>query len=233
MGGNPMIRRTLALTVLLCLFLETLFGQEAIAKVLSSAGVTKALNAEQILRVLSRGDDVFLGDMIVVGEAAKIQIKFTDGTLLNLIEKSQFWVNQYQYQKNQNANQFGAELLKGGFRITTGDIEKTNPDQYQVKALNSTLGFMGTTLEAFIDQDRLYARCVCGRAFLKNRLGEKIFGQEESAQFVTTKEDSPPELLKNRPEEFSPTLFIPPMGSMNCSSGFDRFDPFIFENQVK
>ena len=228
-----MIKHTVTLAVLLCLFLETLFSEEAIAKVLSSNGVTKALNVEQILRVLSRGDDVFLGDMIVVGEAAKIQIKFTDGTLVNLIEKSQFWVKQYQYQKNQNANLFGAELLKGGFRITTGDIEKTNPDKYQVKALNSTLGFMGTTLEAIIDEDKLYARCVCGRAFLKNRLGEKIFGQGEAAQFVTTTVDSAPEFLKNRPDEFSPTLFVPPMGSMNCSSGFDRFDPFIFENQVK
>src|SRR3990167_6970386 len=131
---------------LICSFFifTSLFAEDAIGKVIIVEG-----QAEANLRILSRGASIFVSDKVNVKESSKVQIKFSDGGILNLIEKTEYVVKSYAFNPS-GTNTYAAELLKGGFRAVSGSIGKINPSGYSVKTPVATIGIRGTTLEANI-----------------------------------------------------------------------------------
>lgn len=175
---------------------------ESIGKVIAVEGKANASG-----RTLARGASIFVSDVINVAKASKIQIKFTDGGLLNLIELTEYRINTYQFQKN-GKNEYVAELVKGGFRELSGSIGKANPNGFKVKTPVATIGIRGTIFAARIQDGEVSFGCDSGKLSISNDAGSR---ELDSGQFVSaTSYNQLGDITDIRPDALSPELFTPP-----------------------
>ena len=173
-------------------------------RVIISLGSVSDSNNAGVLRSLKRGDNIFSGETIKTGENSKVQLRFTDDTLVALDEATEFKVKNYQLSaqtadkvdqymlaKDNNAaantekrplvqkktdlstrpslqpkDQMIVALAKGGLRMVTGAIVKTNPDAYQVGTVVGTIGVRGTELEVQANKEN------CQETKIKVRKGD-------------------------------------------------------------
>lgn len=152
--------------IILTLQLGELLAADAIGKVIAVEGSVKAEGDQN--RALSRGASIFVSDLITVADAAKIQIKFSDGGLINLISSTQYRVNSYEFKKDQG--NYAAELLAGGFRAVSGKIGKSSPENYKVKTPIATMGLRGTDFMCNIVEDQTYFGCNSGEISLASEV---------------------------------------------------------------
>ena len=98
--------------------------------------------AQEILRI---GDIVQAGQTIVTEDNSTAVIKFEDGQVLALNQRSSFVIREYVYNRQQIRSSSAAfELLRGGLRFITGVIGSTNPNAVRIRAGNATIGIRGT-----------------------------------------------------------------------------------------
>lgn len=195
-------------TILLILFLSmgTLMAadKEPIGKVVAVEG-----KAEANKRNLSRGSGIFVSDLIKVAAKGKIQIRFTDGGILNLIELTEYKIDSYQFNKT-GTDTYTANLIKGGFRELTGDIGKKNPDQVKVKTPVATIGIRGTTFAANMQGGQVYFGCDSGSLSISNAAGERTLN---SGEFVSASSfNQLGEVTTERPDALSSEIFAAPEG---------------------
>lgn len=199
--------------ILCILFVGSLFSAEGdpVGKVIAIEGQAQANE-----RNLIRGASVFVSDLIKVAAASKIQIRFTDGGILNLIENAQFRINSYAFNQD-GKNEFIAELATGGFRALSGSIANSNPDGYAVKTPVATIGIRGTIFEANIVKGQTYFGCMSGSIRVANEAGERILA---AGEFVTAA--SPfnlGDVTTVRPPALRNDLFTPPTGGEQIGPG--------------
>ncbi len=184
----------------LALFFQTgAFAQnEAMAgTVISTLGKVTAMGADNAERVLARGGQVFEKDTIVVGDASKVQIRFTDGGLLNLIEKTDYKISVYSYNNTGRKNESVGDLLKGGFRSLSGGVSKTGANAASVNTPAGTMGVLGTLMSANIVKGMVYFGCDKGSVSLGKTLSLSlkvvdkgvnflVIGPEQSTRFASS-----------------------------------------------
>lgn len=206
------MRLILILTLLLQ---QTLFAADVIGKIIALEGSVSALS-ESGSRILSRNSDIFLKETVIVGEASRAQILFTDGGLMNLIPDTEFRVNTYRYKKMLQKDQSSSELLKGGFRLLSGSIAKKNPNEYDFKTPSATIGLRGTIIEMVLDGPSLFVGVEQGKALVTNEAGSQMIGIGETNQFVLVPGNTVPAvLILKRPQELERSLFVPPEGGLS------------------
>lgn len=176
----------------------------AAGRVIISLGSVSNIGSSGASRLLKRGDSVFSGDIIKTGTGAKVQLRFTDNTLIALSEVTEFKIkdyalspqtagkiDQYMLAKNdsatsgqaiaavQNSNDLKiaptleandkmlVSLAKGGLRMVTGAIGKSNPSAYELGTVVGTIGVRGTGLNVISSKKETQIYVYHGRAYLK------------------------------------------------------------------
>ncbi|PTQ87508.1 FecR family protein [Agitococcus lubricus] len=108
------------------------------------SGKVQAIEADGSERTLNKGDLVYRGERLDTGNG-RLQIRFTDGSIVSLQPDTSFKVDDYQFDKSkpeQGRVQFN--FLRGGFRTVTGAIGKVNRANYTVRSPVATIGIRGT-----------------------------------------------------------------------------------------
>ncbi|MBS0628954.1 MAG: FecR domain-containing protein [Verrucomicrobia bacterium] len=216
--------KTFAAVVMVLLFMSSLVAakNEPVGKVIAVEGKAQANK-----RSLSRGSEIFVADVIQVAAASKIQIRFTDGGLLNLIEQTQYQIDSYQFNKTASDN-FTANLVKGGFRTLTGDIGKAAPANVKVKTPVATIGIRGTTFSANMQNGQVYFGCDSGRLNITNDAGERTL---EAGQFVSAMSmNQLGDVTTERPDALSPELFVAPPGGESIDEETAAQEPSLDES---
>lgn len=175
---------------------------EPIGKVVAVQG-----KAEANKRNLSRGSGIFISDVIKVAAKGKIQIRFTDGGVVNLIELTEYKIDSYQLNKTGTDN-YTASLIKGGFRQLTGDIGKKNPDNVKVKTPVAVIGIRGTTFSANMQDGKVYFGCDSGTLSISNDAGERTLNAGEFVSAASFNQLS--DVTTERPDALIPELFAAP-----------------------
>ena len=139
------------------------------------------------ISVLSRGDAVEAGDVIVTGAKAYAQIKLADGTKVAIRPASRFVIEALEAPATATEAAIGAgtalrarfDLQKGGFRTITGRIAKRDPSAYQVSTPSAVIRVKGTNYVARLcsadcggTDDGLYVGVSDGGVALTNGGGE-------------------------------------------------------------
>ncbi len=139
------------------------------------------------ISVLSRGDAVEAGDVIVTGAKGYAQIKLADGTKVAIRPGSRFVIEELEAPATATEPAIGAgtalrakfDLQKGGFRTITGRIAKRDPSAYQVSTPSAVIRVRGTNYVARIcaadcggTDDGLYVGVSDGGVALTNGGGE-------------------------------------------------------------
>ena len=101
------------------------------------------------LNDLNRGMEINTGDTVLTGINGRAQIRMIDGALFDIKPNSEFLIESYAFNPNQNnvasiaddkENKGFYRLVRGGFRAVSGLIGKRNKKNYRVKTPRSPDG---------------------------------------------------------------------------------------------
>ena len=185
---------------------------DRVGNVVAVEGALKAIDADQKTRVLGQDSEIFLGDTLISDASTKGQIQFLDGTLILLIPGSRYTINAYA-----EGNKFISKLSKGGVRVSTGLIAKKNPENFELRTANATIGVRGTVLEARIYQGDLYLGSSSGNLIATNQGGTLDIGPSQFAS--VSSQSRAPKPLPARPAPLDLSNFEIPAGGVPFQSG--------------
>jgi hypothetical protein len=198
------------------------YGREMVGKVVAVQGKAVAVFPEKKDRKLSSGSPVFSEETIMTSSSTKLQIRFTDGAILNLTPNSEYRVDAYSYGDKRKKDQYVATMIKGGFRHLTGGIAKNNPDDVEINTSVATMGVRGTVFEALLKDQSLFVGCEFGQIVVTTLDGKIFLGPESEYRFttITTGQTTVPQGLSKKPKALENSVFSsPPNGIPTTPSG--------------
>jgi hypothetical protein len=170
------------------------------ARVVELKGVVSAKTAtESQARQLSLGDALYSADSLQSQPDSYALLAFADGEKITLNANSQLEIKHYSYQHQNQPDKAAFRLLKGGMRVLTGLIGKSNPAAYSIDTPVATLGIRGTGFDVLyivgvISDDKardlnaiqqgfatgLYCYVWQGQITLDNKSGQMLLSTSES-----------------------------------------------------
>lgn len=141
------------ISALLALCAGNAFAQAAyVHDMTGTVTATAAATFGGAQRTLKVGDLIESGATISTGDKSSAVIKFEDGQIMSLHEKSALRVVDYRYNKQRVSDSSAVfNLLRGGLRFITGVIGSTNRDNVRITASTATIGIRGTDGMVVID----------------------------------------------------------------------------------
>jgi len=119
-------------------FAQIAYVHEMTGSVTATAGSAPARN-------LKTGDTLETGTTVTTGEKSSAVIKFEDGQVMALSERSSFRISEYRYNRQRVRESSSVfELLAGGLRFITGVIGASRPDNVRLNVGTTTIGIRGT-----------------------------------------------------------------------------------------
>ncbi|MBX9961932.1 MAG: FecR family protein [Burkholderiales bacterium] len=114
------------------------------ARVEFAAGNPTAQGPSGTVRALAKGAEIGSGDLVDTKDG-RVQLRFVDGAYVSLQPQSQFRIDDFRFNGQQDGSERGFfSLLKGGLRTITGLVGRNNKNNYQVTTTVATIGIRGT-----------------------------------------------------------------------------------------
>ncbi|CAK0747177.1 FecR domain-containing protein [Gammaproteobacteria bacterium] len=95
-------------------------------------------------RAAASGLPVRVGNSIVTGADARLELQLQDGSRVTLGADTRFRIDEYTYAPRRNLGRAVFELVKGVFRATSGAITRLRAPLFEVHTSYATLGIRGT-----------------------------------------------------------------------------------------
>lgn len=94
---------------------------------------------------LAEGSTIREGEIVVTADGSKVEIRFTDNTVLSQGENSRIELDEYVYEGDKGAAGLLFNMVQGSFRTVTGKIVEQNPEGFNLSSPLATIGIRGTT----------------------------------------------------------------------------------------
>jgi len=147
-------------------------------------------------RNLKIGDLIESGSTIGTGDKSTAVIKFEDGQVMALSERSSFRIVDYRYNK-QNVSQSSAafNLLQGGLRFISGVIGSTNRNNFRMTAGTATIGIRGTdgVIQFNSVTQAVVVAVLVGAINMNTPQGEQTIGLGTFSSYVTGQSPTVPQ----------------------------------------
>jgi hypothetical protein len=152
--------------ILLIMFSISLFAQ--IGQIVALKGDVELLR-DSVKSKLVIKDKILEKDYISTLDNSRTQILLEDKTIITIGENSQFDVQNYLFENNDN-NKSNADFnfIKGTFRIITGEIGKINPKKFNLETKSSSIGIRGT--EIFLELDPEKEKVICTQGTIEVKI---------------------------------------------------------------
>ena len=197
-------------------------AQSVVGTVQFVHGEAMALDPEGEDRILSRGDEIREGEVLVTGPDGAMQLQLNDGGLLALRANTEMSVDEYQYDDAEDDRSLFS-VARGVFRKISGAIGQNEPANVQMQTPVATIGIRGTDFEGgFLAADNddpagAYLRVNSGRAWLGNEAGELDLTPGQAGFVASTHQM--PQLLEKTPGLFRVAM---PTGPAEGDTGEDE-----------
>lgn len=121
--------------------------EKPIGEVAFSKGKASIVSTSGVERAAAVKTAIFRNERISCGAGGRLEIRFSDDSVVLLGENSEIVVDEYVYAPVQKENlSCVMRLFKGACRIVTGAITKLNPDRFKVHTRMATIGVRGCEL---------------------------------------------------------------------------------------
>ncbi|MEM8914984.1 MAG: FecR family protein [Pseudomonadota bacterium] len=90
------------------------------------------------------GDPLFRSDNVEVGDDGGASVVLLDGTSLSIGAGSIVWLDEFDYQPQNDALALVVRILRGSMLFVTGEIGKLAPANIRIETPTGTLGVRGT-----------------------------------------------------------------------------------------
>lgn len=129
---------------------------EPIGTVVALRGAVNAVTAAGESRALAIKAPVFAEDSIDTGNRGRIQLLFTDNTIMSLGQNTKMKIAEYRW--SETAAKEGAmktQVKEGTFRVLGGAITKAAPKNFTTETPSATIGIRGSSYAGKVSQDNL------------------------------------------------------------------------------
>jgi hypothetical protein len=184
--ATSMLRRLIVIAVLLCGFTSgQAAAQQAIGAVSRIQGDSSGTRGGTT-RALGLNASVFLNEVVSTGEAARLEVTFTDNTRLTLGEKAKLTLDSYVFNPAAGSGtiKFG---VVGAFRFLSGRVSKLARSNVSMTTPVATLGIRGTEFWGGpIDNQSLGVFLIEGTVRVSNATGEQTLSQPGQGTNIAT-----------------------------------------------
>jgi hypothetical protein len=160
-------------------------AQEPIGAVSRIQGEASATQAGAT-RALSLNAPVFLNEVVSTGEAARLEVTFTDKTRLTLGEKAKLTLDTYVFNPaaGRRTIRFG---VIGALRFLSGKLARLVSSRVSVTTPVATIGIRGTDFFAGpIDDQALGVLLIEGAVVVSNAAGQRILNRPGQGTNIAT-----------------------------------------------
>lgn len=195
------------LRILMCCLAVFLLSDSAQAvdagTVIAVSGTLNAVAPDGKTRALKKGAAVRSGDTLVTDKQGRVDVRFSDESLIHLRPETRFRIDDYAYTgpgpSSGNAQAATGRdeprsffsLIKGGFRAVSGWIAKIKRNNVVVVTPTATIGIRGTDYTASLDERAgLHVSVARGEISLNNKAG--LFSVAEGQGAYVPNADSAP-----------------------------------------
>ncbi|MFA7090912.1 MAG: FecR domain-containing protein [Arcobacteraceae bacterium] len=170
------------LLIFLSGFLSLLFAN--IGKIAVSKGEVNIIRNNASIKA---SNDFILekSDQIKTGADGKVQLIFTDNTVITIGAKSTLNVNEYVFDEQNKKAEANFNVVEGTFRTITGKIGKANPEKFKLLTKSASIGIRGTIFGG--DENSVF--CEDGEIGVESN-GVKVFVKKD--QIITTSRTQKP-----------------------------------------
>ncbi len=204
--------------ILFC-FCTTVYGAEKIGIVEEIKGTAEALRHEGIIK-LNLKDPIFEKDILRTRANSQLKVKFDDGKIIILTEKTKVSIDNYSNNKEFNT-------FRGGVRSI---VEKLRKDEsYRIKTTTAVAGIRGTDFAVLLFGDEMDVYVFSGIVNVENPYGSV----EVSEGFNTIIMLNQPPQTPVKTEDIKSKQILQ-LFSMQNSLDLNKIkeiEPFIQENQ--
>lgn len=157
----------------------------AAGRVEFAIGDATAVAADGAARQLNKGADINSGDTIKTAADGRVQVRFSDGGYMSLQPNTEFRIENYSFDGQQDGSERGFfRLVEGGLRAITGLVGRQHRPAYRVATPVATIGIRGsefaTTYAA--NDGRLKVRVIGGSIYVENENGNLILFKGQGAE---------------------------------------------------
>lgn len=158
--------------------------------VMASSGTISAVTSDGKSRVIQKGSPVSSGDTLVTAKGGRVDVRFSDESMVQLRPETRFRIDDYAYAHNPSGAVKGGEaeprsffsLIKGGFRAVSGMIAKIKRSNVAVVTPTATIGIRGTDYRASLDERAgLRVSVARGEISLENKAGSFSVAEGQGA----------------------------------------------------
>lgn len=148
-----MKRNALIAAACVCTLLWAVCAAAApVGYVQEAVGDARILCADESVKVAAEKMPVQESDTLITGQGSRMQVMFTDRSVLALGEDSELKVYSVMSQFGSGMTSLG--MLKGTMRVITGKVVSENPDKFLVESPLGVIGIRGTEFASLVDGER-------------------------------------------------------------------------------
>jgi hypothetical protein len=118
------------------------WAAELVGRIEDLRGEVTAQQPEGALRPLAVGAEVYLKDRLETGADAFVRVRFADEARTSLGEQSRLVVEDFKVHEQESS--FVLRVVKGFFRVVTGQIARLRPKAVLVRTSVAAIGVRGT-----------------------------------------------------------------------------------------
>jgi hypothetical protein len=161
-------RETGTLIVILalgCMLLAGIPGytKEPVGSVVALRGDVSAMDESGTTRKISMKDPVYLQDTIRTGKTGRIQLLFSDNTIISLGGSSTLEVSQYLWDQKNRTGAMKTTVHEGVFRIMGGALTRHSPSTFKTDTPAGTIGVRGSMYSGILSDQGLLVAFEGGR----------------------------------------------------------------------
>jgi len=146
------------ISLFLIILIQTSLLANFVATITATRGEVKILRQKNLL-LAHPADKLYTKDNVITKDNAKAQIIFTDETIITIGKNSNFSIEKYLFEDN-NEPIVNFKMLQGAMRTITGKIGKIAPQKFSVTTKSATIGIRGTNFTIVIN-DLGYFQAYC------------------------------------------------------------------------
>ena len=122
-------------------------ADSVVARVVSVRGEAAAVQTGKSPRRLVDGAPLYAGDEVKTAADGIAVIGFRDETRLSLNPETAFRITGFSYRNPNASDNIALQILRGGLRVFTGLIAKSDPKSMSLRTRLSTIGIRGTGMD--------------------------------------------------------------------------------------
>ncbi|MBU2538727.1 MAG: FecR family protein [Proteobacteria bacterium] len=137
----------IALLLLFCIITPistALAESQAVATVVALRGTAVAQNKDGASRNLSLKSQLFQEDVLKTGNNGKLQIMFTDNSIISLSRDSEMKIAEYRWEAGRKDGALTMQVKEGTFRVMGGALAKDAPHNFKTETPTATIGIRGS-----------------------------------------------------------------------------------------